>query len=172
MQMQHVRYFLALCDERNFTRAALRCGVKQPTLTRSIKDLEAELGGALFERQGRNSTLTALGAAVRPHMTAIAVARERAQRTAAAFVAGHALPLPSTIVVPGHPEENAMRKAIFLAAIAVVVLLASGALRLLLHPATAAQRAAADKPSNVYAIEKTIDVQHLPRIAPLAEADH
>src|SRR5262245_31012171 len=36
MQMHQIRYFLALCEERNFTRAARRCGVSQPSLTNAI----------------------------------------------------------------------------------------------------------------------------------------
>ena len=55
MEMHQVRYFLALCDELHFTRAARRCGVKQPSLTRAIKMLEKELGGALFERERGNA---------------------------------------------------------------------------------------------------------------------
>ena len=51
MQMQQIRYFLALCEERNFTRAAGRCGVTQPSLTNAIIALERALGGALFQRR-------------------------------------------------------------------------------------------------------------------------
>src|SRR5262245_51098697 len=40
MQMHQIRYFLALCEERNFTRAARRCGVSQPSLTNAIIGLE------------------------------------------------------------------------------------------------------------------------------------
>ena len=40
MQMQQVHYFLALCEELNFTRAARRCGVSQPTLTTAISALD------------------------------------------------------------------------------------------------------------------------------------
>ena len=47
MQMQQVDYFLTLCEELNFTRAARRCGVSQPSLTTAIGTLERELGGAL-----------------------------------------------------------------------------------------------------------------------------
>jgi LysR family transcriptional regulator, hydrogen peroxide-inducible genes activator len=36
MQMQQIRYFLALCKERSFTHAAKRCGVSQPSLTNAI----------------------------------------------------------------------------------------------------------------------------------------
>jgi hypothetical protein len=63
MQMHQIRYFLALCEERNFTRAAKRCGVSQPSLTNAIIALEQELGGALFQRKPLVS-LTVLGDAV------------------------------------------------------------------------------------------------------------
>jgi Transcriptional regulator len=43
MQMHQIRYFLALCEERNFTRAAKRSGVSQPSLTNGIITLEREL---------------------------------------------------------------------------------------------------------------------------------
>jgi DNA-binding transcriptional LysR family regulator len=71
MEMSHVRYFLALCRERNFTRAARRCGVAQPSLTRAIKVLERELGGLLFQRLPAGAELTTLGAALEPHFAAI-----------------------------------------------------------------------------------------------------
>ena len=68
MQMQQIRYFLALCEELNFTAAARRCGVSQPSLTTAIGALERELGGALFERKP-SIALTALECAVRPTWT-------------------------------------------------------------------------------------------------------
>jgi LysR family hydrogen peroxide-inducible transcriptional activator len=71
MEMAHVRYFLALVEERNFTRAARRCGVAQPSLTRAIKTLETELGGPLFQRRPEGAVLTKLGAWVEPHIAAI-----------------------------------------------------------------------------------------------------
>jgi len=66
MQMQQIRYFLALCEERSFTRAAKRCGVSQPSLTNAIIRLEQKLGGALFQRKPLVS-LTVLGHAVHPY---------------------------------------------------------------------------------------------------------
>ena len=48
MEIQQVRYFLEVCSERNFTRAAKKCGISQPSLTRAIKLLEAEFGGNSF----------------------------------------------------------------------------------------------------------------------------
>ena len=63
METQHVRYFLATCNELNFTRAAKRCGIAQPSLTTAIQRLEREIGGALFLRSTRvpHIQLTALG---------------------------------------------------------------------------------------------------------------
>lgn len=66
MEMQQVRYFLAVSRTLNFTRAAEECNVTQPALTRAIKQLEDELGGELIRREGRNSHLTELGNRMRP----------------------------------------------------------------------------------------------------------
>ena len=78
MEMHQVRYFLALCKELNFTRAARRCAVSQPSLTNAIKALEEQLGGALFHRRPRVA-LTELGRTVRPHLRQIARKVERAR---------------------------------------------------------------------------------------------
>ena len=61
MELHQIRYFLALCQELNFTRAAEQCGVAQSSLTRAIKALEIELGGALFHRERANTHLSKLG---------------------------------------------------------------------------------------------------------------
>jgi hypothetical protein len=71
MEMNQIRYFLALCKEKNFTRAAARCSVSQPSLTTAIKKLEREFGGPLFDR-GRRNELTDLGILVRPFLERIA----------------------------------------------------------------------------------------------------
>src|SRR6266852_7028056 len=61
MEMNQVRYFLAVARVLNFTRAADACNVTQPSLTRAIKQLEAELGGDLFRRERPAAQLTELG---------------------------------------------------------------------------------------------------------------
>lgn len=71
MEMSQVRYFLALCHERNFTRAARRCNVAQPSLTKAIKMLEGEVGGPLFLRRHNGIELTELGSRVEPYFAAI-----------------------------------------------------------------------------------------------------
>ena len=70
MQLQKIKYFLVLREELNFTRAAQRCGVSQPTLTGCIKRLEAELGGQLFARR-RKISVTHLGRAIAPYFERI-----------------------------------------------------------------------------------------------------
>jgi DNA-binding transcriptional LysR family regulator len=68
MELHQIRYFLAICLERNFTRAAKRCDVAQPSLTRAVKRLEQELGGALFLRGRGGTSLTELGRLVKPSL--------------------------------------------------------------------------------------------------------
>lgn len=66
VKMHQIRYFLALCDEKSFTRAARRCGVAQPSLTRAIQELESECDGLLFERNKPSIGLTKLGMLLKP----------------------------------------------------------------------------------------------------------
>src|SRR5258708_12142067 len=66
MEMHQVRYFLAVARVLNFTRAADECNVTQPSLTRAIKQLEAELGGDLFRRERPAAQLTDLGLPIHP----------------------------------------------------------------------------------------------------------
>lgn len=67
MEMQHVRYFVALARTLNFTRAADRCGVSPSTLTRAIQQLEHEMGGPLFNRERGNTHLSELGRIMLPY---------------------------------------------------------------------------------------------------------
>ena len=66
MEMQQVRYFLAVATEFNFTKAAEKCNVSQPALTRAIKLLEAEFSGDLFRRERPQAQLTELGERMYP----------------------------------------------------------------------------------------------------------
>lgn len=68
IEMHQIRYFLALASTENFTRAAEECHISQPALTRSIKQLEAALGGRLFNREAKHSRLTPLGLATLPYL--------------------------------------------------------------------------------------------------------
>jgi DNA-binding transcriptional LysR family regulator len=84
MQMHQIRYFLSLCEERSFTRAASRSGVSQPSLTNAIGALEQELGGALFQRRPVVA-LTTLGQAVHPYLKQIAENANHARAAAQAL---------------------------------------------------------------------------------------
>ncbi|KAB0269148.1 LysR family transcriptional regulator [Microvirga brassicacearum] len=77
MELNQIRYFLNLADTLNFTEAAMRSGVSQPTLTRSIQRLEQELGGMLVYRDGKDSRLTTLGRDIRSEFAAIADREQR-----------------------------------------------------------------------------------------------
>jgi DNA-binding transcriptional LysR family regulator len=58
MELRHLRYFVAVAEEQNVTRAARRLHLAQPALSRQIRDLEEELGAALFERSAASLRLT------------------------------------------------------------------------------------------------------------------
>jgi DNA-binding transcriptional LysR family regulator len=88
MELHRVRYFLALCDEKNFTRAARHCGVSQPSLSNAIKRLERELGGRLFHRGRANCTLSELGKQVWSHLADLdRCARDACEQAARFFAA-------------------------------------------------------------------------------------
>jgi DNA-binding transcriptional LysR family regulator len=86
MELHQIRYFLSLCDELNFTRAAERCRVAQSSLTRAIKALEQELGGALFHRERANTHLSKLGQKVKPFLEQAYSHVEGARKQAQDFV--------------------------------------------------------------------------------------
>ncbi len=69
MEMQQIRYFLAAAAELNFTRAAAKCNVSQPSLTRAIGLLEGELGGDLFRRERNLTHMTDLAKRLLPLLT-------------------------------------------------------------------------------------------------------
>lgn len=88
MDFNQVRFFLAVADTLNFTRAAELCNVTQPALTQSIKRLEAELGGELIHRDGRNTGLSNLGRSLRTHFQQIDHTRKLVKSTAKSVSSG------------------------------------------------------------------------------------
>ena len=88
MEMHQVRYFLAVARVLNFTRAADECNVTQPSLTRAIKQLEAELGGDLFRRERPAAQLTELGQRMHPLLKQCYEAASGARELASSFKSG------------------------------------------------------------------------------------
>jgi DNA-binding transcriptional LysR family regulator len=84
MELQQMRYVIAIAEEKNFTRAAERCFVVQSSLSHQLKALERELGVALFARSSRRVELTAAGEAFLVQARASLDAAERAASEAAA----------------------------------------------------------------------------------------
>ncbi|MFB9774896.1 LysR family transcriptional regulator [Brevibacterium otitidis] len=85
MELQQLRYVVAIAEERNFTRAAERCFVGQSALSHQIKALEKELGVALFARTSRRVELTPAGHAfLRGAQTSLEAADRAVAEAAAA----------------------------------------------------------------------------------------
>jgi LysR family cyn operon transcriptional activator len=64
IELRHLRYFVSVAETENFTRAAERLGVSQPSVSQQIKDLEQLLGTPLFTRLGKRVQLTEAGQAL------------------------------------------------------------------------------------------------------------
>ncbi|MDY0883842.1 LysR substrate-binding domain-containing protein [Dongia soli] len=76
--LRHLRYFLAVAEELNFTRAAERLRIAQPPLSRQIRDLEDDIGASLFDRSTHPLKLTEAGQFLREEAREILVAFDRA----------------------------------------------------------------------------------------------
>ncbi|WP_306322380.1 MULTISPECIES: LysR family transcriptional regulator [unclassified Streptomyces] len=83
VELRHLRGFLALADELNFTHAADRLGVGQPALTRSLRALESALGVRLLERTTRRVTLTDAGRRLRDDLAPLITRVDATLRAAA-----------------------------------------------------------------------------------------
>lgn len=113
MQLNQVRYFLEAARALNFTRAASVCNVSQPALTKGIKTLEDELGGALFHRSPK-LCLTDLGRRVLPFLEQTYEAANAVRQQAQSHRSGELAPIAigfdrsvqSDVILPILAELN------------------------------------------------------------------
>src|ERR1700731_1808165 len=117
MELRHIRYFLAVAEERHFTRAAAKIGIGQPPLSQQIKDLEAEIGAPLFHRVPHGAELTSAGEAFLQAVKEMPALAERATKAARRAVRGETGSLrpgytPSATFKPPVPSAiRAFRRA-------------------------------------------------------------
>ena len=88
MELRHLRYFVAVAETENVSRAALKLHVSQPALSRQIKDLEEEMGFLLLERSAKSVRLTDAGRVFLPEARAVLIRAEEAVKTARAVATG------------------------------------------------------------------------------------
>ncbi|AYG62189.1 LysR family transcriptional regulator [Rhizobium jaguaris] len=93
MELQQVRYFLAVATTLNFTRAAEQCNVTQPSLTKGVQRLEQELGGQLIFRERQLTQLTDLGKEVLPMLERTLASAQAVRRRAQEFRCKEVAPL-------------------------------------------------------------------------------
>jgi DNA-binding transcriptional LysR family regulator len=88
MELRHLRYFVAVAEEENVTRAAERLHVSQPALSRQIRDLEDEIGFSLLERSAKSVRLTDAGRTFLTEARGVLQAADNAVKTARAKASG------------------------------------------------------------------------------------
>src|SRR6201997_5759495 len=112
MELRHIRYFLAVAEERHFTRAAAKIGIGQPPLSQQIKDLEAEIGAPLFHRVAHGAELTSAGEAFLQAVKEMPTLAERATKAARRAARGETGSLrpgytpPATVHPPATPART------------------------------------------------------------------
>ena|SRR5699024_10027037 len=79
MELRQLEYFMAVCKELHFTRAAEKLNIAQPTLSQQIKSLEDEVGIPLFDRIGKKTALTEAGKILLSHSQRVFHEIEQAQ---------------------------------------------------------------------------------------------
>ena len=93
IELRHLRYFVAAAEELNFRRAAERIHIDQTPLSRTIRDLESQLGVVLFMRMPRKLRLTPAGARLLEEARKLFIRLERTRRVVRATDARHGAPL-------------------------------------------------------------------------------
>jgi len=116
MELHQLRYICAIADTGNFSRAAERCQVAQPSLSQQVLKLEGDLGAKLFDRLGRSVRLTEVGRAFIPHARAILeqmdVARASVSHKNADFrgsVAVGVIPTVTPYLIPSYTAAFAKK---------------------------------------------------------------
>ena len=116
MELHQLRYICAIADTGNFSRAAERCQVAQPSLSQQVLKLEGDLGAKLFDRLGRSVRLTVVGRAFIPHARAILeqmdVARASVSHKNADFrgsVAVGVIPTVTPYLIPSYTAAFAKK---------------------------------------------------------------
>lgn len=112
MEMHQIRYFLAVSETLNFTRAADECHVAQPSLSRAVRKLEEELGGDLFRRERGQTHLTELGRKMQPLLQQAYGSAVEAKEQAARYQSMESAPLrvglsktvPLALIIPSLAE--------------------------------------------------------------------
>jgi DNA-binding transcriptional LysR family regulator len=107
MELRHLRYFVAVAEEQNVSLAAQRLHVSRPPLSRQIRDLETELGLALFERSAKAIRLTEAGkifllearAVLQRAEDAVALTKSAASQKRGQVHVGYSIP-PSVEILP------------------------------------------------------------------------
>jgi LysR family hydrogen peroxide-inducible transcriptional activator len=116
MEFHQLRYVCAIADTGNFSRAAERCQVAQPSLSQQVLKLEEELGTKLFDRLGRSIRLTEAGRAFIPRARAILEQTEAARSSAAdqntdfrGSVAVGVIPTVAPYLIPSYAARFAKK---------------------------------------------------------------
>ncbi len=89
MELRHLRCFIAVAEERSFSRAAERLHIEQSPLSRTIKKLESDLGVVLFQRTSRGTRLTWAGEVFLEDARRVLVTLEQAKTNAKAAATGY-----------------------------------------------------------------------------------
>lgn len=113
MELQQIRYFLAVHRHGGFSRAAADCDVSQPALTLAVKKLEGEVGGELFHREGKRLVLTPLGRLIQPALEQAVVGAQSARKLAENFKLLKEAPLRLGLQVTIGPARIASFLSVF-----------------------------------------------------------